>query len=228
MTRIRIALILSALMVSASVGAYWSKPEERVRQSGASFDLGRALPLAFGAWRADAAANLQVVNPKTQELIDRIYSQVLTRVYRDDAGHRVMLTVAYGGDQRGELQVHKPEVCYPAQGFNIVSGEDGSIATEFGVIPVRRLLATMPPRVEPLTYWFTMADSAVGSSFDKKMLLIRSRLTGQIPDGLLFRISAVDPDAQRAWEVQEGFVRDLLRAMSADDRRRLSGLGARG
>ena len=33
--------------------------------------------------------------------------------------------MAYGDDQRGGLQAHRPEVCYPAQGFKVTSQADG-------------------------------------------------------------------------------------------------------
>ena len=50
-----------------------------------------------------------------------------------------MLSMAYGDDQRGGLQAHRPEVCYPAQGFKLGKVEDGSLSTSFGNIEVRRL-----------------------------------------------------------------------------------------
>jgi EpsI family protein len=39
--------------------------------------------------------------------------------YVNASGYRIMLSLAYGSDQRGALQAHKPEVRYPAQGFTL-------------------------------------------------------------------------------------------------------------
>ena len=39
--------------------------------------------------------------------------------------------MAYGDDQRGGLQAHRPEVCYPAQGFKLGKVEDGTLANVF-------------------------------------------------------------------------------------------------
>lgn len=50
---------------------------------------------------------MQVVNPQTQELLDKLYSQILTRTYVNAKGYRIMLSLAYGSDQRGALQAHK-------------------------------------------------------------------------------------------------------------------------
>jgi hypothetical protein len=52
-------------------------------------------------------------------------------------------------------------------------------------------------------------------------------LTGRIPDGLLFRVSSIDPDPARAWRKQDEFVGQLLAALPPAERWCLSGLGER-
>ena len=56
------------------------------------------------------------------------------------------------------------------------------------------------------------------------MQSVRMSLTGQVPDGLLFRVSSIDADAQRAWRRQGDFVRALLGACTPVARARLAGL----
>jgi EpsI family protein len=136
-----------------------------------------------------------------------------------------MLSLAYGSDQRGDLQAHKPEVCYPAQGFTLHANEPGNLSTAFGAIPVRRLSTSMGPRKEPVTYWFTVGDRVVEGTIYKRLVEMRYGLTGQIPDGLLFRVSSIDADPARAYVVHEKFVNQMLEAIPAEDRQRLSGLG---
>jgi EpsI family protein len=82
----------------------------------------------------------------------------------------------------------------------------------------------MGPRNEPVTYWLTMADNVVRNDFDKRMVQLRLLLTGQIPDGLLFRVSSIDRDAVHAFKVQQQFAADMMGAVPPDVRRRLSGL----
>jgi EpsI family protein len=136
-----------------------------------------------------------------------------------------MLSLAYGSDQRGSLQAHKPEVCYPAHGFVVHSNKAGALATPFGEIPVRRLHATMGARHEPLTYWFTVGDKAVQGKTQKKLVELAFGLTGRIPDGLLLRVSSIDADQARAYRVQDQFVNQLLESLSDDGRKRLGGFG---
>ena len=184
------------------------------------------IPRNFGDWREAPLGYVQVVNPQTQELLDKLYSEILTRTYVNASGYRIMLSLAYGSDQRGGLQAHKPEVCYPAQGFTLLRNEAGLLATSFGDIPVRRLFTTMGARQEPLTYWFTVGDQAVLGSTQKKIVDLMFGLTGRVPDGMLFRVSSIDADQPRAYQLQEQFIQQLLQAVSPAERKRLSGLGA--
>ena len=221
----RIALLIAALMVSASVGAIVLRPDQKVANLSA-ISLENMIPKEFGDWREEPQRNLQVVNPQTQALLDKLYSQLLARVYINKDGYRVMLSLAYGSDQRGALQAHKPEVCYPAQGFTLHSSTTVPLTTPFGEIPAQRLHTTLGPRQEPVTYWFTVGDTAIQSKLQKRLVDIRYGLTGQIPDGMLFRVSSIDADLPRAKDMQDQFVNQLLQAIPPADRKRLSGLGA--
>jgi EpsI family protein len=224
----RIALFITALMFAASGGAIVARPATRAADVGPAISLETMIPRQFGEWREEPQQSVQVVNPQTQALLDKLYSQILSRTYVNAAGYRIMLSLAYGNDQRGSLQAHKPEVCYPAQGFTLHANTPSQLTTPFGTIPARRLFTTMGPRQEPVTYWFTVGDRAVQGQLQKRLVEMRYALTGQIPDGMLFRVSSIDPDQVRAARLQDQFVNQLLQAVSLDARKRLSGLGAVG
>jgi EpsI family protein len=221
----RTAFVLAALMLAASVGALVARPATKASGERPTISLETMIPGQFGEWREEPRRIFQVVNPQTQELLDKLYSEVLGRVYVNPDGYRIMLSLAYGSDQRGALQAHKPEVCYPAQGFSVKRNEAGVLATVYGSIPVRRLFATMGARQEPVTYWFTVGDKAVQGSTQKKIVELIFGLTGRIPDGLIFRVSSIDADPSRAYLLQERFVDQLLQALTPTQRKRLSGLG---
>ena len=225
MARYRTSIALALLMCAAGIGAIFARPGTRLADERPAASLESIVPKQFGEWREQPQGPVQVVNPQTQEMLDRLYSEILTRVYVTPAGYRIMLSLAYGSDQRGGLQAHKPEVCYPAQGFTVRSNEAGQLATPFGEIPVRRLFTTMAARQEPLTYWFTVGDKAVQGTTQKKIIELTFGLTGRIPDGMLFRVSSIDADARRAYRLQDEFVNQLLAAVPPAERKRLSGLG---
>jgi EpsI family protein len=221
-----VAVTLAALMCAASIGSIAARPSAKAADRGAVISLETAVPKGFGDWAEAADQGAQVVNPQTKKLLDKIYSQVLTRTYVNKEGYRIMLSMAYGDDQRGGLQAHRPEVCYPAQGFQVRNLVDGTLATPYGAIDVRRLDTSLKNRNEPVTYWLTVGDQIIRNKFDKRIAQIKLGLTGQIPDGLLFRISSIDNDSARAYALQQQFAAELMAAVPADTRRQLSGLVA--
>lgn len=221
----RIAFFLAGLMGAASVGAMIATPTARIAEQGPKIVLEDMVPRQFGEWREEPQKVAQVINPQTQQLLDRLYSQILTRTYVNGDGYRVMLSIAYGGDQREGMEAHKPEVCYPAQGFSLEDSQPTELATPYGAISARRLYTTLGARKEPVTYWYTVGNRTVGGGVKKKLVEMSFGLTGKIPDGLLFRVSSIDPERERAYRRQDEFIGQLLGSVPPADRLRLSGLG---
>lgn len=219
-----IALTLAALMGGASVAGIAARPSTKAADKGQAISLETMVPKEFGDWRELPEQGAQVVNPQTRELLDKLYSQLLTRTYVNKQGYHIMLSLAYGDDQRGGLQAHRPEVCYPAQGFRLGKVADGSLATAYGNIDVRRLSTHLGERNEPVTYWLTVGDQVIQTALEKRFAEIRLGLTGQIPDGLLFRISSIDNDTARGYAMQQKFTADMMAAVPAATRKQLSGL----
>jgi len=217
------ALVLGLAMGAASIAPVMLRDGDFAGARLAPMDLERVVPREFGLWHEMAAA-VQVVNPQSKELIDKLYSQVLTRSYVNSSGQVVMLTIAYGNDQRGNLEVHKPEVCYPAQGFTVYQNVTGSLATSSGSISVRRLETSMGPRREPVTYWSTLDGGVIENRIQKRLSELKSTLAGRVPDGLLVRVSSIDPDTAHAWQVHQAFVDALLQSLPDADRARMAGL----
>ena len=69
-----------------------------------------------------------------------------------------------------------------------------------------------------------MGDQVVDSQWDKRIVQVRAILTGESPGGLLFRVSSIDGDSKSAFAMQQQFVADMMRSVSPEARRRLSGL----
>jgi EpsI family protein len=122
------------------------------------------------------------------------------------------------------MAVHKPEICYPAQGFQILKNRMGTLSTGSGVIPVKRLVAIQGQRIEPITYWTTIGDSVAVNGLKWKLDQLKYGLTGKIPDGLLFRISTIQADDKAAYQIQTGFVQELIRALSPAAKQRIIGI----
>jgi EpsI family protein len=216
--------ILMALMLAASGLAIALRPTHKIADQGPKVDLETIIPHAFADWREEKQSSAQIVDPRQKELIDKIYSQTLSRTYVNDKGYRIMLSIAYGSDQTDSMQVHKPEICYPAQGFVLVNKEAGSLRLGNGSIPVTRLVTTLGPRSEPVMYWTTIGDRAVIPGIQKKIIEMSYGLTGKIPDGMLIRVSSIDPDTKNAYEIQNQFSAQMVQALAPEYWLRLTGI----
>jgi len=219
------ALLLLVLMLLAAGGANGLRPTQKIADGASSVDLAVMIPEAFGDWRDDPQRTTQIVDPQQQQMINKIYSKTLMRTYINSDGYRVMLSIAYGSNQSDSMQVHKPEVCYPAQGFEIVANRKDVLLVSYGTIPVRRLVAAMGQhRSEPITYWTMIENKSVVGGIDKKIAEIHFGLKGRIPDGLLFRVSSIDPDSEKAFDLHTKFVEGLIGSLDPTVRLRISGL----
>lgn len=221
--QLRISALVGVAMAVTAVGTRALTPSTRLADTRDRFDLAAAIPTQFAGWSVDSSLAPVTPNPDSQTALDRIYDQTLARTYVDANGQRVMLSIAYGGDQSKALQLHLPEVCYVAQGFQIVQKGEGVLATGFGALPVKRLVARADVRNEPITYWITVGDQATRAGFAQKFQLLAYGLSGKIPDGMLVRVSTIDGDAGAAYRVQDGFSNAMLAALTPQSRTRLLG-----
>lgn len=201
-------------MGSAAVLAHVGTPTKKVADTWQT-NLEVMFPEAFGDWRLDRSMPIILPSPDVQSVLDAIYNQVLSRTYiNQHTRSRIMLSVAYGGDQSDGMRIHLPEVCYPAQGFQVLSRETGQVNTKNRDIDVIRLKTKLGGRYEPVTYWITVGESVVPSRTQQKLEQMRYGLKGQIPDGMLIRVSSIDSSADEAFTSQNTFIRDLASYVS--------------
>ena len=210
--------------MAASAGlAAWAKPTILVSDSRAGFKLADVVPQSFGAWTVDRSIPVIVPPPDQQALLNKIYNQTLARTYINPQGYRIMLSLAYGGDQSDGLSVHLPEVCYVGQGFRLESQADGRLALGGQTIPVRRLLTVLGGRREPITYWVTTGNEATISMWRRRMISFEYGLRRRVPDGLLVRVSSIDASEPNAFEQHRRFLTDMVAPMSPQDRELIVG-----
>jgi EpsI family protein len=216
-------LILALLLLAGAGLAVAMKPTERMAQQRPPLNLDSAIPKSFGSWRIDNTLAPITVSPDVQAELDKIYTQTVSRTYINGNGDRVMLAVAYGGDQSKATQVHKPEVCYPMQGFQISNMVTGALDTLEGRIPIMRMVATQGQRVEPITYWIAVGDTVVRGALEQNLARLKYGLTGTVPDGILVRVSTISRNPEASYALQKEFVNGMLASMPPDQAARLIG-----
>ena len=224
MTRIKSVLIGLAMIAAAGL-AMALTPTKLTAATAPKIDLNTMIPKQFGDWHQLQELDVISVSPELQATIDKIYQQTLSRTYVNTKGEQIMLALAYGGDQRDSMQVHKPEVCYPSQGFEIMQSNIGSLhlTQDQKDIPVKRLVARQGTRVEPITYWITVGNQVALESLQWKLAQLKYGLTGKVPDGMLFRVSSIDTNPTQAFTIQNQFVNALVDAIDIKERDRFIG-----
>ena len=213
-----VSLTLGLLMVLSAILTLVMTPSVDIADARGQINLEDMIPGAFGDWKIDSSAATLMVNPDEKETINKIYSQTLSRTYTNNQGEHVMLSIAYGRDQKKDLQVHRPEICYRSSGFSVSELTKTFVDTTIGRIPAMRLVAKQGARNEPITYWIRVGDSLTRGWFEQKMALVTYGLTGKVPDGLLFRVSTISSDEQESYRVQQIFLTSLLQAVKSEDR----------
>ncbi len=224
MTSERRNILLMVLMIVAAVLAIVFHPTHKIADDGPAVNLEAMIPKQFGDWKEDEKNVVLLVSPEVEANLNRIYAQTLSKTYiNNQTGKRIMLSIAYGKDQRSEMAVHFPEVCYPAQGFEVLVSQLSKLETPDRSIPIRKLETKLRERYEPVTYWITIGDYVSLTGLDRRIKELMYGLNGTIPDGMLFRVSSINMNSDEAFKDQEDFVSELFRSIPLAYRNRLAG-----
>jgi len=221
------AAALALVMVAAAAAAVVATPHIYMADQQARAKLADIVPPSFGDWEVDRSVIPVPPSPDLQQVLDDTYDETLALTYRNRAGQRVMLSLAYGRNQHKGMNTHRPEVCYPAQGFRVVQGSvPVQLRFDGREIAATRVVAELGPRHEPITYWLVVGEHITHFGYAQRAVAIGYGLRGIIPDGVLVRVSSIDRDRAAAFALQERFIGDLLEALEPMHLQRL--LGAAG
>lgn len=216
-------LIVLVLMLGAATLSVVAVPTKLLADTRPGFDLEKSIPKAFGDWKVDPFMIPIPPSPDQESAMRKIYDQILSRTYINSKGERIMLSITYGSRQNQQMRAHRQEVCYSAQGFKISKLERLPLTVAGAQVPAARMVATQGQRVEPVTYWFTMGNSAVMSYLDRELAQLKYAISGHIPDGYLVRISSLSSDSSRAFGEQLQFANALMDSVDPELRRRFTG-----
>jgi EpsI family protein len=212
MTSRREFLIGGACALTAGA-AYAATPRERMSLLGKS-KLEDLVPRAFGTW-SELPSDSVVVPQSDDSLAARLYAQTVTRVFVNNSDNSaVMALFAYGDTQSDQLQLHRPEVCYPAFGFAVIESKPVDIALSKGaMIPGRRLTAQSAMRTEHIAYWTRIGEYLPQNGDEQRSAKLRTAFQGIIPDGILVRISNLQATPDEGFAVNARFASELITAM---------------
>lgn len=177
------------------------------------------VPDTFGPWRFQQTSGL--VLPPEDALSARLYDNLVTRTYANPAGQVVMMLVAYKNYQNGVLQIHRPEICYPAGGYRL--SETKAIEIPIGpgrLMPANSFSADGGERDEQVLYWTRVGDYFPVRWREQRLDVLRANLVGINPDGMLARVSMANRDMATSLPLMTSFI-ESMRAASPPALRRV-------
>lgn len=214
--------LLGGLLIAASGTALALTPRRKLSLLNGG-DLATAVPHSFADWR-EVPSGALVVPQGDDSLAARLYSQTVGRVYVNADDEAMMMLIAYGDTQSDQLQLHRPEVCYPAFGFELQGASRIDIPVANGVsIPGRRLTATSDVRREQIMYWARVGEYLPASGGEQRWMRLRTEMAGWVADGVLVRFSNLRSDPTAGAQLNQRFAADLVRTLSPATRRALLG-----
>jgi len=214
-------LLIGGIGLSCS-GLAWAGARETAMTPLPDGALERLVPKRFGAWQAVQAGG--VVLPPESEMSDKTYNDVLVSAYQNPAGESVALLLAYGSFQGRDMQLHRPEICYPAAGFAIKSSREVELALPNAPLVSAKLMDTASQmRAEQVLYWTRVGNAFPTTQLAQRWSVLSQNFRGNVPDGMLVRTSTITQGPETALPILQSFVASLVEHAAAPTRRLLVG-----
>lgn len=219
MTWLRSFIVAILLVAIASAGVLL-RPS--INAAAPDPELERNVPQRFGDWRMLPNPLLQAsVSTQGATSTDQPYDEVVSRTYVNSRGDMVMLALAYGKNQRQEVKVHRPELCYPAQGFKVMSlrpavfeGMRSQVSGEN--VTGQRMVVDGRGNKEVVSYWIRIGDTYSSSPWRIRWQIMQEGLQGRMTDGILVRVSQrveAGADPLPTHLLLEAFAKELVQAV---------------
>ena len=186
-------------LAAACTGSYVSH-----RQPHVSFDARlEALPVKIGDWSGhDVDLGSSVENSLAAD-------HILSRVYTDaQIGRRVNLLVVYRKYGRRGF-AHRPELCYPAAGWEIVQKAYTTVPYAGRDVQARVVIAEKNGRREAIAYWFASGRRTEANYVKQQARMALDRLQRQRYGWAFIRVNVPE------WYGDEEAL-DLIRAFMKD------------
>lgn len=214
---------LIALLVAMAItglAAFWLKPSLGKASEAPSLDA--ALPRQFGDWREVPQRGVPVsLLAGDVPDINQPYDQTVMRTYVNSQGDVVMLALAWGRNQRQEVKIHRPDLCYVAQGHKVAYLKthvfEGISSPSGTPVTGKQMVTTLGNGAEAVAYWMRIGGVYSEDAAQTRIHILKEGLAGRVPDGVLVRASLrvrEEQAANLAWPILGKFLADLSSAVT--------------
>lgn len=213
----RRGLFIGAGLTALAALSYWRAPRA-ITAPLAEGQFSAAIPAQVDGWRSRASA--EVVLPP-QDDSNKLYENLETRIYEGPDVPAIMLLIAYSSVQQNDIQVHRPEVCYPASGYPIISSRRRELKLGGKLVNAMELEADRSGLVEKIIYWVRVGDEFPVDWSSQRLAMAKANLQGRVPDGVLFRVSAIESAGEDVSEKLHNFVSGFVAQLSSQMRQKI-------
>lgn len=173
-----------------------------------------SLPSSFGNWQGiDVSFDRALLTSwlGTNHMVFREYRNNMTN-------HVVTLYAAYYTDIAASDMAHEPEVCYPGQGWSIISNKTVSMVLNGKSLRIKRMSIIKGDRQEIVYSWWQTKDQIMGENWRYHLYQIKNRLLNRSTDSLWIRVSSEYPEQEslsnKSEESLHTFCNDVLPILS--------------
>ena len=192
-------LVAVLTILAASVGFYVSARTPRV-----SFDADlSALPMKIGVWEGKDLDLSEEVRAglKADHILSRQYTHSKT-------GETIGFLVVYRKYGRREF-AHRPELCYPAAGWEIVQKTYTTLPYAGRDVPTRLVIAQEYPVEEAIAYFFASGDRTEANYVKQQFVMAMDRLQEQKYGWAFIRLNVIASYGhEEAVELMQAFMKD--------------------
>ncbi|OYX64208.1 MAG: EpsI family protein [Sphingomonadales bacterium 32-64-17] len=203
-------------LFGAAAGAVRLRPGTDI-----GFDPASVLPQQVDRWQAVAPE--EVILPSPDQLTDRVYDELAIKAFVHPEQPPITLVMAYGGRQDYTFQLHRPEICYTASGFDILDVQERDLPIAERPVPGNIMLAERGSRSEAVLYWTRIGDVFAQSLWEQRLAVARGVGHWRVDEGVLLRLSMPADDFESSVPTLTAFARRMVKLSGARGRQVLLG-----
>lgn len=208
-------LVLGAALLGGAGLAGLVRPRQS-GMAGAQQLIEAAWPERLGAWRRIALGDF--VLPPGDALGRGQYDALVLRGYAGEGRAPIYCVVTYGAVQDYALQLHRPEVCYPASGFSIRTLSAWSRPIAGRDMGASLMVASRDDRAETVLYWTRVGQAFPRSQWQVREAILAGLARLSLPDGAMVRLSLQGTPGPATIADLSGFAEALVHGLAGPGR----------
>ena len=211
-------VLMASAFASAAVAAEVLKPRQALSLLGPKQRLDDIVPKELPGWRSQNVSD-QFAPETTDSLLARLFADIIGRLYvHDTMGAAILMVMAHGDMQSNALQLHRPEVCYPAYGFEIVSNSEMDLVlAPTVVLPMRILAAAQDGAKQTIMYWTRLGEHLRPTTISSASIASNWQLGDELPMACWHAFPSRLRICSFGTDVLINFIKRLVKAVAVSD-----------